>query len=158
MESNTTVGNDCGKVISVDNLYSYLQGLTDGRKPRGLRYKLATILILIILAKMCGQNKPSGIADWAQLRAEYLVEALQVKRKRMPHHSTYRRILQDGIDGNELEQVLNRYWTQQPTRGQSVVIAIDGKTVRGTIRGEDPFGLHLLAAYLPGDGIVCRWR
>lgn len=154
MESNTTVGNDCGKVISVDNLYSYLQGLTDGRKPRGLRYKLATILILIILAKMCGQNKPSGIADWAQLRAEYLVEALQVKRKRMPHHSTYRRILQDGIDGNELEQILNRYWTQQPTRGQSVVIAIDGKTVRGTIRGEDPFGLHLLAAYLPGDGIV----
>jgi predicted transposase YbfD/YdcC len=34
------------------------------------------------------------------------------------------------------------------------VIAIDGKTVRGTITAEDPFGLHLLAAYLPGEGMV----
>ena len=35
-----------------------------------------------------------------------------------------------------------------------MVIVIDGKTVRGTITAKDPFGLHLLAAYLPGDGIV----
>lgn len=35
-----------------------------------------------------------------------------------------------------------------------MVIAIDGKTVRGTITKDDPFGLHLLAAYLPGEGIV----
>jgi predicted transposase YbfD/YdcC len=35
-----------------------------------------------------------------------------------------------------------------------VVIAIDGKTVQGAITREDPFGLHLLAAYLPGEGIV----
>jgi predicted transposase YbfD/YdcC len=35
-----------------------------------------------------------------------------------------------------------------------MVIVIDGKTVRGTITVEDPFGLHLLAAYLPGEGIV----
>jgi len=38
--------------------------------------------------------------------------------------------------------------------GQSVVIAVDGKSVRGTITAEDPFGLHLLAAYLPGEGVV----
>jgi predicted transposase YbfD/YdcC len=31
---------------------------------------------------------------------------------------------------------------------------MDGKTLRGTISTEDPFGLHLLAAYLPGEGIV----
>ena len=34
------------------------------------------------------------------------------------------------------------------------MIAIDGKTVRGTITPSDPFGLHLLAAYLPGEGLV----
>jgi Transposase DDE domain len=31
---------------------------------------------------------------------------------------------------------------------------LDGKSVRGTITAEDPFGLHLLAAYLPGEGVV----
>lgn len=159
MESNIKVaengqGDESGKVISIGNLCSYLERLKDGRKPRGLRYNLVTILVLIILAKFCGQNKPSGIADWVQLRKGYLSEALKVKGKRMPHHSTYRRILQTGVDGDELEQILKEYWTQQPQIGQSVVIAIDGKTVRGTISAEDPFGLHLLAAYLPGEGIV----
>jgi hypothetical protein len=31
---------------------------------------------------------------------------------------------------------------------------IDGKSVRGTITADDLFGLHLLAAYMPGEGIV----
>lgn len=143
-----------GKIISLDSLKSYLERLKDSRKPRGKRYDLPTILILIIFAKLCGQDKPSGIADWAQQRSDYLVEVLNVKKKRMPHHSTYRRILQDEIDEDDFEQTLQAYWDQQPKNKQSVVIVIDGKTVRGTITAEDPFGLHLLAAYMPGEGIV----
>ena len=95
-----------GKIISLDSLKSYLERLKDGRKPRGKRYDLPTILILIIFAKLCGQDKPSGIADWAQQRSGYLVEVLNVKKKRMPHHSTYRRILQDEIDEDDFEQTL----------------------------------------------------
>ena len=38
--------------------------------------------------------------------------------------------------------------------GQEVVIVIAGKTVRGTITPGAAFGLHLLAAYLPGEGVV----
>ena len=34
------------------------------------------------------------------------------------------------------------------------MIAIEGKTLRGTITREDPFGVHLLAAYLPGEELV----
>lgn len=37
-----------------------------------------------------------------------------------------------------------------------MAIVIGGRTVRRTITVEDPFGSHLLAAYLPGEGIVCR--
>jgi len=58
------------------------------------------------------------------------------------------------VDEEELEQIIGEYLSQLPKRGQDVVVAIDGKTVRGTITREDPFGLHLLAAYLPGEGIV----
>lgn len=72
----------------------------------------------------------------------------------MPHHSTYRRILTEEIDGDELEQIIGEYLSQLPWKGQDLVIAMDGKTVRGTITTEDGFGLHLLAAYLPGEGIV----
>lgn len=97
-----------------------------------------------------------GIADWAQLRSEYLIETLdlKLKRKRLPHHSTYRRILTDEMSADDLEVIFSQYWAHLPRRGQEMVVVIDGKTVRGTITAEDPFGLHLLAAYLPGEGIV----
>ncbi len=160
MESNTntTQTSDTeqsgGKIISVRDLLSYLLRIKDGRKRRGIRYSLETVLVLLILAKLCGQNKVYGIADWAQQRSGYLLEALRLKHKRMPHHSTYRRILTDEVDGDELERILDEYLGQLPRSGQEVVIVIDGKTVRGTITLDDPFGLHLLAAYLPGEGIV----
>ena len=143
-----------GKIIDVRHLMAYLQRVKDGRKRRGMRYRLEIILVLFILAKLCGQNKIYGIADWVQQQSEYLIAALQLRHMRLPHHSTYRRVLTDEIDAEELERVVGEYLSQLPRKGQDTVIAIDGKTVRGTITLEDPFGLHLLAAYLPGEGIV----
>jgi predicted transposase YbfD/YdcC len=144
------------QIINVAHLLSFLKRVKDGRKRRGIRYPIEVILVLFILAKLCGENKVYGIADWVQQRDAYLIEALdlKLKRTRLPHHSTYRRILTDEINGDELEIIISEYLGQLPKRGQDVVIAIDGKTVRGTITREDPFGLHLLAAYLPGEGIV----
>jgi predicted transposase YbfD/YdcC len=157
MESSTKASgsNEAeGKLIPVRDLLSYLRQVKDGRKRRGRRYSLEIILVLFILAKLCGQNKVYGIADWAQQHSEYLVGALGLKYHRLPHHSTYRRVLTDEVDGEDLEQMLGEYLKQLPQQGHDTVIAIDGKTVRGTITGGDPFGLHLLAAYLPGEGIV----
>lgn len=160
MESNTKGSQSIArvqpeaKIINVGNLLDYLMRVKDGRKRRGIRYGLGTILVIFILAKLCGQNKVYGIADWAQQRSSYLAVALQMKRKRLPHHSTYRRILAKEVDEDELEQIVGEYLAQLPRKGQDVVVVIDGKTVRGTISRKEPFGLHLLAAYLPGEGIV----
>ena len=160
MESNTENISELhaepgeSKLISMGPLMDYLKRVKDGRKRRGIRYRLEIILTLFILAKLCGQNKTYGIADWVQQRGSYLVEVLQLSYQRLPHHSTYRRILSDEVDGEELEQIVAEYLAQLPRSGQEVVIAIDGKTVRGTITLDDAFGLHLLAAYLPGEGIV----
>jgi len=143
-----------GKVIDLRHLMEYLKEVKDGRKRRGLRYRLEIILVLFILAKLCGQNKIYGIADWVQQHSGYLIGVLGLKGKRLPHHSTYRRVLSDEVEGDDFERLMGAYQSQLPRHGQDMVIAIDGKTVRGTITAEDPFGLHLLAAYLPGEGIV----
>jgi len=160
MESNTSQSRNevnkqpDGVIFEVSSLYAHLLRLKDGRKRRGIRYSLATIMVVLIMAKLCGQDKPYAIADWAQHRMEYLVEALRLKRARLPHHSTYRRILETVLDGEEFEQIISEFTAQRPEVGQGVVIAMDGKTLRGTITRDDPYGLHLLAAYLPGEGIV----
>ncbi|MHB0878860.1 MAG: ISAs1 family transposase [Anaerolineae bacterium] len=38
--------------------------------------------------------------------------------------------------------------------GKSVLISMDGKTLKGTLDTEEPQGLHLLVAYMPEEGIV----
>ena len=68
MESNT----QSGVVYDLGSLFAYFQTLSDRRKPRGIRYCLALILLLIVLAKICGENHPSGIAEWAANRTEML--------------------------------------------------------------------------------------
>ncbi len=154
MKSSTKAREINGQIFSIGSLLTYFAKIKDTRKSRGIRYSLATILVVMVLAKLCGEDKPYGIADWAQMRSEWLIETLNLDYKRLPHHSTYRRVLSEVIDGAELEALISEYWGSLPPAGQAVVVSIDGKTVRGTITADDPFGLHLLAAYLPDEGIV----
>jgi hypothetical protein len=141
-------------VFDLGSLYAHLERLSDGRDPRGVRYQLADAMSLIILAKLGGEDEPRGIADWLQHRAEMLVKALQLSRSSMPHEVTISRILGGAVDPEELERVLQRYFDGQVQMSQDVVIALDGKTLRGTIPSGQSQGLHLLAAYLPGEGVV----
>ena len=46
-----------GKIINVKHLLEYLRRVADGRKRRGIRYPLEVILLLFILARLCGENK-----------------------------------------------------------------------------------------------------
>lgn len=149
MKSNTAGG----VVFDVGSLYAHLQGLKDKRKPRGIRYPLVSVLVMMVMAKLCGEDTPSGMAEWVKHRGEQFVDFLKLKRKRMPHHSTYRRIEADVVDPEELEQVVSRVLAGQKFFGKQVLLSIDGKVLRGTL-DEAQMGTYLLAAYLPNEGLV----
>ena len=142
-----------GQLMDVGSLHAELCKLKDSRKARGKRYRLETVLMLILLAKVCGEDKPSGIAEWAKHRLTWLCEALKLERKKMPHRSSYERILENVVRWEELEELVSRVLSGKHYFGKQVVVAIDGKVVRGTLN-EKQEGVYLLAAYLPGEGIV----
>jgi predicted transposase YbfD/YdcC len=127
--------------------------MKDKRKRRGIRYQLVTVLVMMVLAKLCGEDTPSGIADWVKHRGEQFLEMLKLKHKRMPHHSTYRRIEAEVVDPEELEQVVSTVLAGRKFFGKQVLLSIDGKVLRGTLdQAQD--GTYLLAAYLPSEGLV----
>ena len=143
-----------GVVFDVESLSGRLTGLPDHRARRGVRYALAVLLRAVLLAKWAGQDKPEGIAEWVQLRADFFQEVFQLKRPLTPHAMTYRRVLANAALAAALDTLTREYLLSWPQAGQSVQIALDGKTLRGTIAPEQTRGLHLLAAYLPEEGIV----
>lgn len=136
------------------SLYEHLQKVEDTRKKRGIRYTVASVLLFIILGKLCGQNNPFAIADWVQNHQAILCQALSLPYTRMPHHSTYRRFLV--LFGLRLEQELGEFLQNRAATLAYEVISFDGKTLRGTITSTDPFGLHLLTAYLPELGLALK--
>lgn len=150
MKSNTTTED---VVFDVGSLYAQFQGLKDQRKPRGIRYPLVVILVMMVMAKLCGEDTPSGIADWVKYRGEQFRELLKLKRKSMPHHSTYRRIESDVVDPEELERLVGNVLAGRKFFGKQVLLSIDGKVLRGTL-DETQSGTYLLAAYLPSEGLV----
>jgi predicted transposase YbfD/YdcC len=79
---------------------------------------------------------------------------LGLRLVRAPHHNTYRRILAQAVAPAELDAAIGAFFRDLPQVGRSVLVSIDGKTVKGTIHPEDPHGTHLLVAYLPQEGIV----
>jgi len=148
MESNT------GQVLDLGSLYQRFARLRDKRKAKGKRYALATILVGMFLAKLCGEDKPSGIADWVALRGEWIAQVLDLKRQSMPSHHTYRRILADIIEGEEFEALTREQHRYCGEAGNLVVACIDGKLFRGTIDLEASDGLCLLALFLPEEGVT----
>ena len=141
-------------LLDIKGLLERLRQLVDIRGQRGRRYQLAPLLLLIVLAKLSGEDKPSAIADWVSGRAEWLAQALDLKWAKMPHHNTYRRVLAFVVEPEALDQVVSEHLKSLPGVGASRLIGMDGKAVRGTISAKNPQGQHLLVAYLPEEGIV----
>jgi predicted transposase YbfD/YdcC len=144
---------EAGRVFDLGSLYAYFGKLSDLRKARGKRYRLETILTLLVLAKLCGEDTPNGIAEWAKHRMEWLCEALRLTRKSMPHRSSYVRILEAVVSWEELERLIGELLSGKRYFGKQVLLAIDGKVLRGTL-DETQNGVYLLAAYLPREGLV----
>lgn len=143
-----------GFVVHVDSLFAALATLTDRRDARGLRYALVTVLVYLVLAKVAGEDHLRGIAQWVALRQEVLAQALGLAKPQAPHATTYSRVLRKAVHIEDLERVVRDFFASQPGAGKSVVVNLDGKTLRGTIPAGKTKGVHLLAAFLPEEGWV----
>ena len=128
---------ETGVVYELGSLYARFEHLSDPRKAHGKRYHLMTLLVIIFLAKLSGQNKPVEIADWAGNHAEELARLLKLRRKWMPHHNTIRRVFYHILSEAEFDRLAQEY-QQRDRDGESEVWSMDGKTLRGTrIAGEE---------------------
>lgn len=142
MESNTSQGSDEQQVIQ--SLAEHFARLTDQRHKRGVRYALTPLLVMLVLAKLCGADKPQAIAQWVEYRAAWLKQVLGLTWKRMPHPATWRRLLAHAIDVPELEHVASEYLAAVGQK-DAAVLNMDGKSLRGTIPKGETQGLHLVA-------------
>ncbi|MRR30479.1 ISAs1 family transposase, partial [bacterium] len=141
-------------VYDLNSLYDYFSRIPDTRSKLGKQYPLTLLLIWILLAKLAGQDKPSAIAEWVAHRQSLWIEYRLTRKAKTASHMTYRRVLAEIVSSEALEDILTRYHRQQLQEGAEIVLSLDGKTVRGTIPTGECQGTHLLAVYVPEQGLV----
>ena len=134
-------------MFDLEALYACLQTIPDRRDRRGLQYPFASLLLIGLLAKLAGQDSCRGMAHWAKLRSRELSQLFHLKREKMPHYSTWSRVLGHGVEPSDVEHVLGQFFVSaareaEPQRG-SIQLALDGKTLRGTIPLGETRGVHL---------------
>ena len=76
MQSTTILNTDVTQLSQ--SLAHHFARLSDQRHKRGVRYPLAPLLVMLVLAKLCGADNPLEIAQWVEYRAAWLKEALQL--------------------------------------------------------------------------------
>ncbi len=133
-----------GVLYDIGSVYGCLMQLTDIRKARGKLYTLESVLMIILMAKLCGEDRPSGIAEWVKNHQEALVKLLQLDRSQMPSHSTVRRILAYGVYQEEIERLVGEY-NQPGNHGEGY--AMDGKSLRSMRKKDDDCSEYLLSVY-----------
>jgi predicted transposase YbfD/YdcC len=159
--------------IDVLSIYRACEQVEDGRKKRGVRYPVALILTLILLSKLVGMTTADASAQWVRHRARWLKEVLPTTRESFPCAATYTNVLR-GLKAAQVNEVLTQFLTrvaatqrcgEEPSRllrqaeAQSHVhVALDGKTLRGTLGHEqaDQQPMHQLGLYETHTGMLLK--
>lgn len=164
-----------GLPVEVDafSVYRAFEQIQDGRHKRGVRYSSALILTLIVLAKLAGMTTLAGITEWVRLRAAWLNQVLPNPRESFPCAATYSNVLR-ALDAQQVTQVLNDLLTRVGAmKGdgehpvgvwgaaegeQQVHLALDGKTLRGTLghTAADQKKMHQLTLYDTQTGVLLK--
>jgi predicted transposase YbfD/YdcC len=134
-------------------LLAMLARVADPRHRRGVRYRLAVILGLAVCAVLAGARSFTAIAEWAADADQDTLRRLGLTGT-VPSESTFRRTLQR-LDADAFDELAGRWAARRtaPGPGGRRVIAVDGKTLRGSGHGSDG-SRHLLAALDHAHGVV----
>jgi hypothetical protein len=97
-------------MFDLNALYACLQTIPDHRARRGRQYPLAMVLMIGVLAKLAGQDSSRGMAHWAKLRTQELSQLFHFTREKMPHYSTWSRILGQAVEPAEVEEIIAQFF------------------------------------------------
>jgi predicted transposase YbfD/YdcC len=133
-------------------LLDLLAQVPDPRKRRGRRHSLAGLLAVGIAAVIAGSRSFSAIGQWAADAGPEALAALGAERG-PAEESTFRRAFAL-LSPDVLDRVLGAWlWTRAVQVSGRMIIAVDGKAVRGA-KSKDGKAPHLVAALAHGIGAV----
>ncbi len=146
-------------IESRGGLLYYLSLLQDSRKKRGIRHPQVSVLAVAICALLSGARCFIAVGEWAADLNQEMLKRLgcryneRLEKFAPPSEKTLRLTLQR-VDGDEVDDIVGQWLYSQ---SQDRVVAVDGKTLRGSA-GADGKQVHLVSAFLQHERMVIGQR
>ncbi len=138
---------------SSGSLLERFRTIDDPRIKRTRRHNLLDILAIAVCATICGAEGFTDYADYGRAKREWLSTFLELPNG-IPSHDTFRRVF--GMLNPKTFEACFLAWTAEiATSLTGQHIAIDGKTVRGSLdRRSGTPALHVVSAWAAEQRLV----
>jgi predicted transposase YbfD/YdcC len=142
--------------VNIETIGAHFDSLSDPRHTRNRKHLLGDIVVIAVCALICGCDGPTAIHRWATQRHAWLQGFLPLANG-IPSRDCIRRLLM--LLQPEAFQKCFQSWIAQAVQtdnnGTARLVAIDGKTCRGSHDAANGLGpLHIVSAWASEEGIA----
>lgn len=127
-----------------------LEGIEDTRRGNSVIYPLHEILIIMLLAVICGATSYAKVELFGKSKKDWLGKFLKLENG-IPDACTFRNVIKE-IDTDKLHEIFCN-WMKSVVLELNGVIAIDGKEARRT-KDAQKRPLHVVSAFSYECGLV----
>ena len=127
----------------VESLVECFSQISDPRVNRRRRHRLVDIIVIALLAVIANADTWKDIQIWGDAHQEWLGSFLTLPNG-IPSRDTFRRTI-SRINPQGFQDAFLR-WLRSLRKGMQGVVAIDGKTLRGS-RFKEQSALHIVSAW-----------
>jgi predicted transposase YbfD/YdcC len=144
--------------VCLDEIVGYFDELEDPRSEINQKHPLASVVVIAVMAVLAGAGGPTAIARWAKIKAEFLVQVLDLPNG-IPRKDVFRRVL--CLLKPDVFQHCFVRWLQtlrdvaaEQTGIDQPVLAVDGKTARRSHDRNKGLGaLHAVSVWASEFGL-----
>jgi predicted transposase YbfD/YdcC len=130
----------------------YFENVKDPRMKRKRRHELSHVIALALIAVIGGATTWNDVQEICEDFEDWLTGLLGLNNG-IPSHDTFNRVF-SLLDPRQMERSFLR-WTQEVVRlTDGEVIAIDGKSLRGSGEGGAKPLVHMVSAWASKNGLV----
>jgi len=141
------------KTFPEDISFAIFKTIEDPRVERQRYHSLEAILVISICATLCDCDTWVDIADFGEDHQDWFAQFLVLPHG-VPSHDTFGRVFAL-LSPKVFEEVFVEWVRKTFKMHEGTVIAIDGKTLRGTQKGgKKGTGLHIVSAFASRTGLV----
>jgi len=133
-------------------LTSIFKQMDDPRRDLGKHHNLNDILLIGIIAVICGAETWNNIEEYACSKESFLRKFLELPNG-IPSHDTFNRVF-SALDGQQFETCFIEWVNSLAGIIKGQVVAIDGKTIRGAKSHGNKSPIHLVSAWASENNMV----